>query len=128
MSNILACTDGSIYSTSVYHHTAWAAKQMSAAVHVLHMLDPHHEDPVKADHSDSLNLGARTALLEEIVELEAQRAKVARKRGEDILENATAQLQAAGITQIVADQKHGRLSDSIYNYERDADLVIIGKR
>jgi len=128
MSNILACTDGSIYSTSVYHHTAWAAKQMSAAVHVLHMLDPHHEDPVKADHSGSLNLGARTALLEEIVELEAQRAKVARKRGEAILENATAQLQAAGITQIVADQKHGRLSDSIDNYERDADLVIIGKR
>jgi len=92
------------------------------------MLDPHHEDPVKADHSGSLNLGARTALLEEIVELEAQRAKVARKRGEAILEDSTAQLQAAGITQIVADQKHGRLSDSIDNYERDADLVVIGKR
>ena len=38
------------------------------------------------------------------------------------------QLRAAGIQQIVADQKHGRLSDSIDNYERDADLVVIGKR
>ena len=128
MPNILACTDGSIYATSVYNHTAWAAAKMSASVHVLHMLNPHHEDPVKADTSGSIGLGAKSALLAEIVELEAARAKVARKHGEVILEDAATQLRAAGIQQIVADQKHGRLSDSIDNYERDADLVVIGKR
>jgi nucleotide-binding universal stress UspA family protein len=128
MPNILACTDGSIYATSVYNHTAWAAAKMSASVHVLHMLNPHHEDPVKADTSGSIGLGAKSALLAEIVELEAARAKVARKHGEVILEDATAQLKAAGVTNIVADQKHGRLSDSIESYERDADLVVIGKR
>lgn len=128
MTNILACTDGSIYASSVYNHTAWAAAKMSASVHVLHMLNPHHEDPVKADTSGSIGLGAKSALLAEIVELEAARAKVARKHGEVILEDAATQLRAAGIQQIVADQKHGRLSDSIDNYERDADLVVIGKR
>ena len=128
MPNILACTDGSIYATSVYNHTAWAAAKMSASVHVLHMLNPHHEDPVKADTSGSIGLGAKSALLAEIVELEAARAKVARKHGEVILEDAMTQLRAAGVEQIVADQKHGRLSDSIDNYERDADLVVIGKR
>jgi len=101
---------------------------MSASVHVLHMLNPHHEDPVKADTSGSIGLGAKSALLAEIVELEAARAKVARKHGEVILEDAVTQLRAAGVEQIVADQKHGRLSDSIDNYERDADLVVIGKR
>ena len=128
MPNILACTDGSIYATSVYNHTAWAAAKMSASVHVLHMLNPHHEDPVKADHSGSIGFGAKSHLLNEIVELEATRAKVARKHGEVILEDATAQLTAAGVQGIVADQKHGRLSDSIDSYERDADLVVIGKR
>lgn len=128
MPNILACTDGSIYATSVYKHTAWAAAKMSASVHVLHMLNPHHEDPVKADTSGSIGLGAKSALLAEIVELEAARSKVARKRGEAILEDATAQLVEAGVTEIVSDQKHGRLSDSIDSYERDADLVVIGKR
>ncbi len=128
MTNILACTDGSIYASSVYNHTAWAAAKMSASVHVLHMLNPHHEDPVKADTSGSIGLGAKSALLAEIVELEAARAKVARKHGEVILEDAMTQLRAAGVEQIVADQKHGRLSDSIDNYQRDADLVVIGKR
>lgn len=128
MANILACTDGSLYASSVYNHTAWAAAKMNASVHVLHMLNPHHEDPVKTDTSGSIGLGAKSALLDEIVELEAARAKVARKRGEAILEDATAQLRAAGVADILADQKHGRLSDSIENYEHDADLIVIGKR
>lgn len=128
MPTILACTDGSIYASSVYQHAAWAATQMSASVHVLHMLDPHHEDPVKADRSGHIGLGARSALLAEIVELEAARAKVARKHGEAILEDAVDQLRNAGVQDIQADQKHGRISDSIENYENDADLVVIGKR
>jgi nucleotide-binding universal stress UspA family protein len=128
MPHILSCTDGSLYASSVYNHTAWAAAKMSASVHVLHMLNPHHEDPVKADTSGSIGFGAKSALLEEIVELEAARAKVARKQGEAILEDATAQLKAAGLQDVLADQKHGRLSDSIDSYERDADLVVIGTR
>lgn len=128
MPTILACTDGSAYASSVYKHTAWAAKKLSASVHVLHMLDPHHEDPVKADHSGHIGLGARSALLSELVELEAARAKVARKHGEAILDDAVAQLRSDGVQDIQADQKHGRLSDSIESYEHDADLVVIGKR
>ena len=128
MPTILACTDGSVYASSVYKHTAWAATTLSASVHVLHMLDPHHEEPIKADHSGHIGLGTRSALLSEIVELEAARAKVARKHGEAILEDAVAQLRNAGIQDIQADQKHGRISDSIESYEHDANLVVIGKR
>ena len=96
MPTILTCTDGSIYASSVYKHTAWAATK------------------------------ARKNLLSKIVELEAIRAKVARKHGEAILEDAVAELRSAGIQEILADQKHGRLSDSIESYEHDADLVTVG--
>ncbi|MGB0408730.1 MAG: universal stress protein [Opitutales bacterium] len=126
--NILACTDGSIYAPSVYAHTAWAARQLNASVHVLHMLNPHHEDPVKTDLSGSMGFNARQNLLKEIVELEAAQAKLAVRRGQAILEDAEVRLRAAGVEAIVADQKHGKLSDSITSYERDADLIVIGKR
>lgn len=127
-SNILACTDGSIYAPSVYKHAAWAAERLEAAVHVLHMLNPHHENPVKTDLSGSIGFNARKHLLEEIVELEAAQAKLAAKRGQAILDDAKAQLEAAGVQEILANQKHGKLSDSIANYEKDAELVVIGKR
>lgn len=126
--NILACTDGSIYAPSVYQHAAWAAERLDAAVHVLHMLNPHHEAPVKTDLSGSIGFNARRHLLEEIVELEAAQSKLAAKRGQAILDDAKTQLEAAGVREVLADQKHGKLSDSISNYEKDAELVVIGKR
>lgn len=127
--NILACTDGSVYSTSVYNHAAWASRQMGdASVHVLHMLDPRHEEPAKANYSGRMGVGARTALLNELVELESAKAKAAQKRGQAILEDADAHLKEAGIVDVLADQWHGKLSDEIAKYERDADLVVIGKR
>ena len=127
--NILACTDGSLYSNSVYDHAAWASRQMgSASIHVLHMLNPHHEEPAKLNYSGSMGVGARTALLNELVELEAAKAKIAQKRGQAILEDASTHLKEAGVDQVVADQWHGKLSDEISKYEADADLVVIGKR
>lgn len=128
MPNILTYTDGSIYASSVYQHAAWAATKLSASVHVLHMLDPHHEDPLKVDHSGSIGINAKNSLMQEIVELEANRAKIARKHGEIILDHALAELNAAGVQAVDAAQRHGRLTDSIDQYERDADLVVIGKR
>jgi nucleotide-binding universal stress UspA family protein len=129
MPNILACTDGSTYSTSVYDHAAWAARQMgNASIHVLHMLNPHHKEPQKLNYSGSMGVGARTALLNELVEVEAAKAKIAQKRGQAILEDATTHLKESGVSQVVTEQRHGKLSDEIANYEHDADLIVIGKR
>ena len=79
MKRILTCTDGSSYAHSIYHYSAWAAKRLEAEIHVLHMLDPLHADPLNNDYSGSIGLGARTVLMEELVELEATRAKIAQK-------------------------------------------------
>ena len=128
MSIILACTDGSVYASSVYQHTAWAAKKTGVPVKVLHALDPHREEPTKTDHSGRISLGARSTLLTELVELEAERAKVARRQGTMILNDAHTQLKQAGVTKVDTEQKHGRLSDLIQSSEQDAELVIIGKR
>ncbi|MFT4901786.1 MAG: nucleotide-binding universal stress UspA family protein [Lentimonas sp.] len=128
MKNILACTDGSLYSPSVYQHAAWAAQKLEASVHLLHMLNPHHESPMTSDYSGSIGFGAKSSLLGELVALEAAKAKIAQKLGQAILDDAEQALKTAGITSILADQKHGKLSDEITHYERDADLVVLGKR
>lgn len=128
MSRILTCTDGSVYAHSVYHYSAWAAGRLDAEVHVLHMLDPLHDDPLNADFSGSIGLGARTALMEELVALEATRAKIAQKRGQAILDDAEERLREAGVNRVSTMQRHERLSDSIATYEKDADLVVLGKR
>jgi len=126
---ILACTDGSLYSSSVYQHAAWASKQTEgSSIYVLHMLNPHHEKPLTSDFSGSMGVGTRTSLLNELVELEEARAKIAQKRGRAILEDAQSALEAEAISNIKAEQKHGKLSEEIHNYERNADLIVIGKR
>ena len=33
MPRVLACTDGSIYATSVYDHAAWAAERLARIFH-----------------------------------------------------------------------------------------------
>lgn len=128
MPQILTCTDGSTYANSVYHHAAWAAKELEASIHVLHMLDPLHEDPLNADFSGAIGLGAKTALMEELVELEATRARIAQKRGQAILDDARERLMEAGVTRVTTEQRHERLSDSIDQYESQVDLVVLGKR
>lgn len=128
MPNILVCTDGSAYAPSVYDHAAWAAQRLGASVHVLHLVDPHHETASTSDLTGAIGLGAKSALMEELVQLEATKARLAHARGRLILDGARAHLAKAGLTRVVADQKHGSLADSIETYDAEADLVVIGKR
>jgi nucleotide-binding universal stress UspA family protein len=128
MPNILACTDGSAYALSVYDHAAWAAQRLGASIHVLHLVDPHHETASSADLTGTIGLGAKTALMEELVQLEAAKARLAHARGRALLEVARTHLAKAGIAHVIADQKHGSLSDSIETYDKEADLVVLGKR
>ena len=72
---ILALVDGSTYATSVCHAAAWIAQRLGGGVDVLHLLPDIHAKGT-GDLSGALKLGARTALMEELVTLDAQRAKL----------------------------------------------------
>ena len=54
------------------------------------------------DLSGALRLGARTALLEELAGLDAQRAKLAQARGRAILEDAQGILEKDGVAPVAA--------------------------
>lgn len=126
MKTILTCTDGSIYATSVYDHSAWAARRLDASVHVLHMLDPHRERAAMADFSGSLGPDERDALMSELVELEESKARVAQSRGRAILRAAHKHMIDAGVNHVSTEQRHGSLVEAIE--QMDAEMVVIGKR
>jgi nucleotide-binding universal stress UspA family protein len=128
MSHILACTDGSLYARSIYQHSAWAAARMGAAVKVLHVLDPHRELAQGGDLTGAIGFDASAGLTEELVKLDEVRARVARLKGNAILEDAATQLSEAGITSVEILQRHGTLVDTLEEFEPAAELVVIGKR
>jgi len=124
---IVALVDGSIYSASVCEHAAWMSQRTGAPVEVLHVLG-RRDAPEKQDLSGSIKLGARSALLEELAELDAQRARLISHRGRAILEDARAILDTAGVTEITTRLRQGDVVDTIGEIEQDARVIMIGKR
>jgi nucleotide-binding universal stress UspA family protein len=94
---IIALVDGSIYSESVCAHAAWIATRTGAPVELIHILG-RRDAPETTDLSGSIRLGARSKLLEELAELDAQRAKLVGHRGRAILDDARAIVEEAGAT------------------------------
>lgn len=124
MSTILACTDGSIYAPSVYRHAAWAASRHGAALHVLHVIERREQRPA-ADLSGSIGFDASNELLAELANLDESHARVARLRGQAILDDAAKQLDGNEVT---VTQRHGSLVETLQEFEKGASLIVLGKR
>jgi nucleotide-binding universal stress UspA family protein len=127
MGKIIALVDGSTYSASVCDHAAWVAKGKGWSVEVIHILGRRDESADPHNLSGNIGLGARTALLNELADLDAQRAKLARKRGQAIIEDAVERIGTEGI-EVTGRLRLGDLVDTLREAEADADLVIVGKR
>lgn len=124
---IIALVDGSIYSESVCQHAAWIAQRTQAPVELIHVLG-RREAPQKTDLSGAIRLGARTRLMEELAELDAQRAKLISHRGRAILEDARAIVDQDGVTEITTRLRHGDIVEAIGEIEDEARVIVIGKR
>lgn len=124
---IVALVDGSIYSASVCEHAAWIASRTGAPVELIHVLG-RREASDSHDHSGAIALGARTTLMEELAALDAQRAKLMSHRGRAILEDATALLEKAGVTEVTTRLRQGDIVEAVADVEGDARVILIGKR
>ncbi|WP_166417374.1 universal stress protein [Cochlodiniinecator piscidefendens] len=126
MSKIIALVDGSAYSESVCDYAAWVAKRKGSSVEILHVLG--REEAAKSNLSGNIGLGARTKLMEELADLDAQKAKLAQHRGRAILEDAEARVRADGIENVTTRLRHGDIAEEALEAEKGADLVVVGKR
>jgi nucleotide-binding universal stress UspA family protein len=124
---IIALVDASIYAESVCHHAAWLATRTGAPVELIHVLG-RREASDTHDHSGAIALGARTALMAQLAELDAQRAKLISHRGRAILDDAQAIVEKAGVTDVTTRLRHGDIVETVADVEAGARVIVIGKR
>lgn len=124
---IIVLVDGSIYSRSVCEHAAWAAARTGVPIQLVHVLG-RREAPDEMDLSGSIALGARTALLKELSELDEKRAKLARHRGQAILDDAKAVAEAAGASDVSTLLRIGDVVETVNELEAGASMLAVGKR
>jgi len=117
MSQLIAVIDGSSYSESVCDHTAWIAKRSGGSVAVVHVLGRRDVSSEPPDLSGSIGLGARSELLEELAELDGQKAKLAQKRGRAILDGAKERLAASGVDNVSVRLRHGEVVETVSEFE-----------
>jgi len=128
MEKLIAFVDGSVYSQSVCDHAAWVAGRTGAAVELHHVLGRREGGNEQTNLSGNITLGARTALLEELTDLDAQRAKLSQKIGRAILDDARARLEEDGVKDVSVRLRSGDIIDTVNETEADAGLLVIGKR
>ncbi len=128
MEKMLAFVDGSIYSESVCDHTLWIAQKNRSKVSVFNVIDGSETSHNAINFSGNLVAEARSTLLSELAELDNKRAKLAQKKGRLILDNAEARLRAGGLRNIDTHLRHGDFVDTVMEFQKDADILIIGKR
>ena len=128
MTHLIALIDGSGYSQSVCDLTRWVAERTEASVELLHVLGRRNTDSEPADLSGNLKLGARSALLKELADLDEQKNKLELKRGRLLLEEAKTGLTDQGLGTVTTKLRHGDLIETIAEFEGDADLILVGKR
>ena len=93
MTHILALIDGSVYTHSVCDHAAWAARQYAGDVELLHVLSQKKHGALPSDLSGAIGLGARSALLVDLADHDAQAARLAKARGRAILDAGQQRLE-----------------------------------
>lgn len=128
MIKLIAFVDGSNYSRSVCDHAGWIAGKIGASVELIHILGRRSESEAPVDLSGSIGLGARTALLEELSELDGKMARLKHKRGRAILDDAKEIVLNAGVNQVSTMLRNDEIVETVQTFDNDASLIVIGKR
>lgn len=129
MKTILLCSDGSAFAEGIYRYGAWFAQKFQAQAQVLFVTDIRSQKVASTGNlSGSIGLGASEQLLDKLVELEHEKAKLNKQRARLILQNAAQVLKAEGLSDVELLNPTGFLVDCFHDFEAEADMVVLGKR
>ncbi|TPG94695.1 universal stress protein [Pseudomonas caspiana] len=126
MTHVMAYIDNSQSSLAVCDYAAWASQQLNAPLTLLHVLDE-EKYPTAVNLSGNIGLGSREHLLEELATLDAQRARIALKQGQHMLEKARERTVISGAAFPELKQRHGHLVESLSELQDDIRILVIGR-
>lgn len=123
MKRVLICSDGSAYSQVCLEYAAWLAGRSACKFEVLYVTDLRQfEVPMIADLSGSLGVQPYQAILGKLQELEQEKAKVVMQEAARFFAD---RVPGAEVT---TTHRTGFLVDCFSDFEKEADLVLLGKR
>lgn len=125
---VLAALDVSVYTESISHYAAWAARRLAAPLEYLHVIDRHPEAASTADFSGNLGADAQPKLLEGLASLDEARSKLGQERGRLLLQQAKGIAAAFHDIEAETRMRHGTLVDNLTELEDDVRLFVLGKR
>ncbi|MEL7421122.1 MAG: universal stress protein [Cyanobacteria bacterium J06555_3] len=129
MKKILLCSDGSTFAENAYRYAAWFAARLNAdEVDVLCVSDIRAQQTSRQNLSGSIGIDAKENLLNRLVELEHEKAKINHQRTKLVLQEAAQTLKGEGVEHINLLHETGFLVDCLAKFETDCDLVVLGKR
>ena len=130
MKKILLCSDGSAFAENTYRYGAWFANRLEAdTVDVLCVTDVRAQQAISQQNlSGSIGIDASQNLLDRLVELEHEKAKINHQRAKLVLQEAAKILRSEGIEQINLLHETGFLVDCLKEFEASCDLIVLGKR
>jgi nucleotide-binding universal stress UspA family protein len=122
---VLACVDGSRYTTAVCEYAARTANRLGTGVRVLHVLD-HTASP-------EINESIAVAELQTNAPDAFDRAtdssfRLALQQANAMLSQSVERVQIMGVHHVESRLVFGSLIDQLAGFEKDARLVVIGKR
>ncbi|WP_416137753.1 universal stress protein [Halomonas sp. HK25] len=124
---VMAAIDGSMFSEGVCDAAAWASLALGAPLTFLHVND-NHGAPEERNLSGNLRAGARERLLEELSQLDEQRAKVAQEQGRLMLQAVRERAVEDGVSDPATRQRNGTLVETLEELQGEMRLLVIGKR
>lgn len=127
MSKVIACIDGSAAAGAVCDAAAWSALRLEAPLVLMHVLEK-SETPVKGDLSGNIGLGTREQLLEDLVELEAKKSRLALEHGKEMLQQARLRTSKLYEGEITTLQRHGNLLETTLELQHESRLLVMGRQ
>lgn len=122
---ILACIDGSELSDAVIEQAIWLANNSQFPIKFLHTIEHSHLSE-HVHHEGTLTPNMTENLLNELSDEERTESKRLIAEGKTILNNAVQRAEQAGITNIIAKQRHGTVSEVLQDLEMEIEIVVLG--
>ena len=125
--HILACIDGSAVTESVCDYAAWYASKLNLPVALLHVSEV--PASTRRDLSGAIGVNSRQFLLEELTQLDEQRAKVVNSYSNALVQDAKSHIQG-NFTQVDIRiyQRRGKLLPAIEHFKAENRAIVMGRR
>ncbi|TXD98123.1 universal stress protein [Psychrobacter frigidicola] len=124
--HILACIDGSAVTQSVCSYAAWYASQLDLPVGLLNVIDV--PASIRRDLSGAIGMDSRQNLLEELSQLDEQRAKVANSYSNALVQDAKSHIDSNFDVVVDVYQRRGKLLPAIEFFALENRAIVMGRR